>query len=256
MRGPELSLRPSSLKRPGSCTYKKATNPAKQSLWPPEPFAKFRRQGFYGSGEGTGNPRGTSALCLNGHKRHKGWIRQVSNLIQESVFTDPGSPANRHKRHKNAHRPVSTPILCLLCFLWLSLLHHSAGSGISAGRGEETGPSRDQSALCLNGHKRHQGWNRQVSNLIQESVFTDPGSPANRHKRHKNTHRPVSNPILCLLWLSLLHHSAGSGISAGRDKGTGHAREKAAICCIMGILDFPSEDPNQENPYHGNLAES
>ena len=46
-----------------------------------EPFAKFRRQGFYGSGEGTGNSRGRSALCLNDHKRHKSWNRQVSNLI-------------------------------------------------------------------------------------------------------------------------------------------------------------------------------
>ena len=35
-----------------------------------EPFAKYRRQASYGSGEGTGNSRSRSALCLNGHKRH------------------------------------------------------------------------------------------------------------------------------------------------------------------------------------------
>ena len=68
-----------------------------------EPFAKFRRQGFYGPGEGTGNSRGRSALCLNGHKRHKSWNRQVSNLIQESGLPERGSPSNGHKRHKNGN---------------------------------------------------------------------------------------------------------------------------------------------------------
>ena len=53
---------------------------------PHELFAKCRRQRFYGSGEGTGNSRDTSALRLNGHKRHKNGNRQVSNLILCRAF--------------------------------------------------------------------------------------------------------------------------------------------------------------------------
>ena len=66
-----------------------------------EPFAKFRKQGFCVLVEETGNSRGRSALCLNGHRRHKSWDWQVSNLIRESGFPERGSPSNGHKRHKN-----------------------------------------------------------------------------------------------------------------------------------------------------------
>ncbi len=82
-----------------------------------EPFAKFRRRRFWGSGEGTGNARDRSALCLNGHKRHKSRNRQVSNLMEASGFREHGSPWNGHKRHKNGIGQDWSPVLC---FLWLS----------------------------------------------------------------------------------------------------------------------------------------
>ena len=63
--------------------------------------------------------RGTFALYLNGHKRHKNGNRQVSNLI-----------------------------LCRLCFLWLSLVHCSLCSRSFSGTSQGTGHSPDKSALC------------------------------------------------------------------------------------------------------------
>ncbi len=113
-----------------------------------EPFAKSCRQGFCGSGERTGHSRGRSALCLNGHKRHKSWNRQVSNLIQESGFTARSSPSKGHKRHKNGMGQDGSLILCLLCFLWLSRLPHWPGSGSFPGRSQGKGHSRGQSSLC------------------------------------------------------------------------------------------------------------
>ena len=39
---------------------------------------------------------------MNGHKRHKSWNRQVSNLIQELGLPERGSPSSGHKRHKKS----------------------------------------------------------------------------------------------------------------------------------------------------------
>ena len=192
MQWPELSLRPTSQERPSSCTYKKATNPVKTVFIASRAFCKIPQARVLWVGRGDGI--------------FEGQVR--------SLFEWP----QRAQKH---HRPVSNPILCLLCFLWLSSFTTFGRQWEPCRERQGRGPSRDQFVLCLNGHKRH-----------------------------KNTHRPVSNPILCLLcflWLSLLHHSAASGISAGRGKGAGQSRDKSALCCIMEMLDSPS-DPGLSVP--------
>ena len=65
----------------------------------------------------------------------------------------------------------------------MSLLQKSAGRVL---RSEGDREFERQVWLCLDGHKRHKSWNRQVSNLIEESGFPERGSPSNGHKKHKN----------------------------------------------------------------------
>ena len=122
--------------------------------WTTEPFAKFSAgTGFVGRERGQENSRGRSALCLNPPQE----AQKLESAGLKSHALGIKVPKTRlsveqagHKRHKTSSGLGKTGALfCeLLCFLWLSRLPHSLGSGSFPGRSRGRGHSRGKSALC------------------------------------------------------------------------------------------------------------